>query len=139
MKATSAFQSSLRNKVSASSKTETLALVPVAINVGVVDIKFDAIVVLEGYFSQCLYLGWQEMRCYSIWVQHSHAHGKSRLEERHNLHGTYSRVWVGSIYFVTKCLSEDCHLMCPQPPTVRHPALHRRLRKYQHHRNRRRC
>ena len=38
-------------------KVKTLSPVPVAINIDGVDMKFDAIVVLEGHFPQGLYLG----------------------------------------------------------------------------------
>ena len=40
---------------------KTIAPVPVAINLFGVDMKFDAIVVLEGHFPQGLYLGRQEL------------------------------------------------------------------------------
>ena len=50
-------------------KVKTISPVPVAINVDGVDMKFDAIVVLEGLFPQGLYLGRQELRCYNIGIQ----------------------------------------------------------------------
>ena len=56
-------------KLSQVQKVKTIAPVPIAINVDGVDIRFDAIVVLEGHFSQGLCLGRQELRCYNIGVQ----------------------------------------------------------------------
>ena len=50
-------------------KVKTIAPVPIAINVDGVDMRFDAIVVLEGHFPQGLYLGRQELRCYNIGLQ----------------------------------------------------------------------
>ena len=50
-------------------KVKTIFQVPVAINIDGVDMKFDAIVVLEAHFPQGLYLGRQELRCYNIGVQ----------------------------------------------------------------------
>ena len=50
-------------------KVKTISPVPVVINVDGVDMKFDAIVVLERYFPQGLYLGRQELRCYNIGKQ----------------------------------------------------------------------
>ena len=50
-------------------KVKTISPVPAAINVDGVDMKFDAIVVLEGHFPQGLYLGRQELRCYNIGMQ----------------------------------------------------------------------
>ena len=61
-------------------KFETVFPVPVAINVDGVDVKFDAIVVLEGLFPQGLYLGRQELKCYIIGVQD--ATGEARIDER---------------------------------------------------------
>ena len=43
--------------------------------------KFDAIVVVEGYFPQGLYLGRQELRCYNIGVQDTQ--GEARIENEH--------------------------------------------------------
>ena len=54
-----------------------------AINVDGVDMKFDAIVVLEGYFPQGLYLGRQELRCYNIGIQDTQ--GEARIDERASL------------------------------------------------------
>ena len=45
--------------------------------------RFDAIVVLEGHFPQGLYLGRQELRCYSIGVQD--AQGEAQIDERASL------------------------------------------------------
>ena len=45
--------------------------------------KFDAIVVVEGYFPQGLYLGRQDFRCYNIGVQDTQ--GKARIDERASL------------------------------------------------------
>ena len=50
-------------------KVKTISPVPVTINIVGVDMKFDAIVVLEGHFPQGLYIGRQELRCYIIGVQ----------------------------------------------------------------------
>ena len=62
---------------------KTIPSVPVAINVDGVDMKFDAIVVLEGYFPHGLYLGRQELRCYNIGVQDTQ--GEARIDERASL------------------------------------------------------
>ena len=64
-------------------KVKTISPVPVAINVDGVDLKFDAIVVVEGYFPQGLYLGRQELRCYNIGVQDTQ--GEARIDERASL------------------------------------------------------
>ena len=47
------------------------------------DMKFDAIVVLEGHFPQGFYLGPQELRCYNIGVQDTQ--GEARIDERATL------------------------------------------------------
>ena len=64
-------------------KVKTISPVPVAINVDGVDMKFDAIVVVEGYFPQGLYLGRQELRCYNIGVQDTK--GEANIDERASL------------------------------------------------------
>ena len=64
-------------------KVKTIAPVPIAITIDGVDMKFDAIVVLEGHFPQGLYLGRQELRCYNIGVQD--AHGEAQVDERASL------------------------------------------------------
>ena len=64
-------------------KVKTIAPVPIAITIDGVDMKFDAIVVLEGHFPQGLYLGRQELRCYNIGVQD--AHGEAQIDERASL------------------------------------------------------
>ena len=64
-------------------KVKTISPVPVAINVDGVDMKFDAIVVVEGYFPQGLYLGRQELRCYNIGVQDTQ--GEASIDERASL------------------------------------------------------
>ena len=64
-------------------KVKTIAPVPIAINVDGVDMRFDAIVVLEGHFPQGLYLGRQELRCYNIGVQD--VHGEAQIDERASL------------------------------------------------------
>ena len=64
-------------------KVKTIAPVPIAIKVDGVDMRFDAIVVLEGHFPQGLYLGRQELRSYSIGVQD--AHGEAQIDERASL------------------------------------------------------
>ena len=64
-------------------KVKTISPVPVVINVDGVDMKFDAIVVVEGYFPQGLYLGRQELRCYNIGVQDTQ--GEARIDERASL------------------------------------------------------
>ena len=64
-------------------KVKTVSPVPVAINVDGVDIKFDAIVVLERHFPRGLYLGRQELRCYNIGVQD--AQGEARIDETASL------------------------------------------------------
>ena len=70
-------------------KVKTISPVPVAINVDGVDMKFDAIVVIEGHFPQGLYLGRQELRCYNIGVQH--AQGEARIDERASLVVAFGR------------------------------------------------
>ena len=50
-------------------KVKTIAPVSVAIDVDGVDLKFDAIVVLEEHLPQRLYLGRQQLKCYNIGVQ----------------------------------------------------------------------
>ena len=64
-------------------KVKTISPVPVAINVDGVDMKFDAIVILEGYFPQGLYLGRQDLRCYNIGIQDTQ--GEARIDERASL------------------------------------------------------
>ena len=64
-------------------KVKTIAPVPIAITVDGVDMKFDAIVVLEGHFPQGLYLGRQELRYYNIGVQD--AQGEAQIDERASL------------------------------------------------------
>ena len=64
-------------------KVKTIALVLIAITVDGVDMRFDAIVVLEGHFPQSLYLGRQELRYYSTRVQD--AHGEAQIDERASL------------------------------------------------------
>ena len=63
-------------------KVKTISPVPVAININGVDMKLDAIVVLEGRFPQGLYLGRQELRCYNIGVQDAQV--EARIDERHH-------------------------------------------------------
>ena len=60
-------------------KVKTIAPVPIAITIDGVDLRFDAIVVLEGHFPQGLYLGRQELRCYNIGVQD--AHGEAQIDK----------------------------------------------------------
>ena len=67
-------------KFAAIQKVKTIATVPVAIKVDGVDMKFDVIVVLEGHFSQGIFLGRQELRCYNIGVQD--AQGEASIDER---------------------------------------------------------
>ena len=64
-------------------RVKTIAPVPIAITVDGVDIRSDAIVVLEGHFPQGLYLGRQELRCYNIGVQD--AQGEAQIDERASL------------------------------------------------------
>ena len=61
-------------------KVKTISPVPVPINIDGVDMKFDAIVLLEGYYPQRLYLGRQELRCYNNGVQD--VQGEARIDER---------------------------------------------------------
>ena len=67
-------------KLASIQKVKTISPVPVAINTDGVDMRFDAIVVLEGHFPQGLYLGRQELRCYNIGVQDTQ--GEARIDER---------------------------------------------------------
>ena len=64
-------------------KDKTIAPVPKEITVDGVDMRFDAIVVLEGHFPQGLYLGRLELRCYNIGVQD--AQGEAQIDERTSL------------------------------------------------------
>ena len=64
-------------------KDKTIAPVPKEITVDGVDMRFDAIVVLEGHFPQSLYLGRLELRCYNIGVQD--AQGEAQIDERTSL------------------------------------------------------
>ena len=64
-------------------KVKTVSPVPVAINVDGVDMKFDAIVVLEGHFPQGLYLGRQELRCYNIASECKMPRGRLALMNGH--------------------------------------------------------
>ena len=64
-------------------KVKTIAAVPIAITVDGVDMRFDAIVVLEGHFPQRLYLGRQELRCYNTGVQD--AQGEAQIDEKASL------------------------------------------------------
>ena len=64
-------------------EVKTISPVPIAINVDGVDMKFDAIVVVEGYLPQGLYLGRQELRCYNIGVQDTQ--GEASIDERASL------------------------------------------------------
>ena len=64
-------------------KVKTFSPVPVAINIDGVDMRFDAIVDLEGHALQGLYLGRQEFRCYNIRVQDTQ--GEARIDERASL------------------------------------------------------
>ena len=64
-------------------KVKTIAPVPVAITVDGVDMRFDAVVVLEGHFPQGLYLGRKELRCYNIGSQD--AYGEACIDERASL------------------------------------------------------
>ena len=64
-------------------KVKTVSPVPVAFSVDGVDIKFDAIVVIQGHFPQGLYIGRQELRCYIISVQDPQ--GEARIDERASL------------------------------------------------------
>ena len=66
-------------------KVKTISPVAVAINVDGVDIKFDAIVVLEGYFPQGLYLGRQELRCYNIGIQDTQGHPGGSSHQRKSI------------------------------------------------------
>ena len=64
-------------------KVKTISPVPIAINIDGVDMKFDAIVVLDGHFPQGLYVGRQELRCYNIGVQDTQ--GEARIDEKASL------------------------------------------------------
>ena len=77
------FTRSDETKLAPIQKVKTIAPVPIAITVDGVDMRFDAIVVLEGHFPQGLYLGRQELRCYNIGVQD--AQGEAQIDERASL------------------------------------------------------
>ena len=70
------FTRSDETKLAQVQKVKTIAPVPIAITIDGVDIRFDAIVVLEGHFPQGLYLGKQELRCYNIGVQDAQGEGQ---------------------------------------------------------------
>ena len=77
------FTRSDETKLAQVQKVKTIALVPIAITIDGVDMRFDAIVVLEGHFPQGLYLSRQELRCYNIGVQD--AQGEAQIDERASL------------------------------------------------------
>ena len=77
------FPSDDETKLAQIQKVKTIAPVPIAITVDGVEMRFDAIVVLEGHFPQRLYLGRQELRYYNIGVQD--AHGEAQIDERASL------------------------------------------------------
>ena len=77
------FTRSDETKLAQVQKVKTFAPVPIAITIDGVDMRFDAIVVLEGHFPQGLYLGRQELRCYNIGVQD--AQGEAQIDERASL------------------------------------------------------
>ena len=77
------FTRSDETKLAQVQKVKTIAPVPIAITIDGVDMRFDAIVVLEGHFPQGLYLGKQELRCYNIGVQD--AQGEAQIDERASL------------------------------------------------------
>ena len=62
--------------------------VPVTINVDGVDLKYDADIVIDGYFPQGLCLGINELRCYNIGSQN--ATSEARIDERANLVMTFA-------------------------------------------------
>ena len=64
-------------------KVKTTSPVPVAINIDGVDMRFDAIVVLEEHFPKELYLGRRELRCYNIGAQDTQ--GEARRNESASL------------------------------------------------------
>ena len=64
-------------------KVKTIAPVPIAITVDGVDMRFDAIVVLERHFPQGLYLGRQQLRYYNIGEQD--AQGEAQVDYRASL------------------------------------------------------
>ena len=72
-----------QTKLAPIEKIKTISPVPVAINVDGIDMKFDAIVVLDGHFPHGLYLGRQELRCYIIGVQDTQ--GEALFDERASL------------------------------------------------------
>ena len=71
------------SKLAQVQKVKTIGPVPIAINVDGVDLRFDAIVVLERHFQQRLYLRRQELRCYNIGVQD--AQREAHIDERASL------------------------------------------------------
>ena len=77
------FTRSDETKLAQVQKVKTIAPVAIAITIDGVDMRFDAIVVLEGHFPQGLYLGRQELRCYNVGVQD--AQGEAQIDERASL------------------------------------------------------
>ena len=77
------FTRSDETKLAQLQEVKTIAPVPIAITIDGVDMKFDAIVVLEGHFPQGLYLARQELRCYNIGVQD--AQREAQIDERASL------------------------------------------------------
>ena len=64
-------------------KVKPIVPVPIAIMVDGFDMRFDAIIVLEGHFLRGLYLGRHELRYYNIGVQD--AQGEAPIDERASL------------------------------------------------------
>ena len=112
-----------KTKLALVRKVKTIAPAPVAINVDGVDMKFDAIVILEGHIPQRFYLGQQDLRCYKIGEQDAQV--EARIDKRASLvafyipPGAYSplrddRHRLSSFNVVLDGLPEDCLLSCSE-------------------------
>ena len=67
---------------------QTVSPVPVTMNIDGVDMKYEAEIVIDGYFPQGLCLGINELRCYNIGNQG--AVGEARIDDKVNLVMTFT-------------------------------------------------
>ena len=68
---------------------QTVSPVSVTMNIDGVDMKYDAEIVIDGYFPQGLCLGINELRCYNIGNQGSL--GEARIDDKANLVMTFTQ------------------------------------------------
>ena len=125
-------------------KVKTIAPIAEAINVDGVDMKFEAIVVLEGHFPQGLYLGRQKMKCYKISVQD--ATGEARIDEWASLVVAFDNplqepiplfgmVETGSgvSILMLSAYQKISQPACAGHPTLRKPAVRSQRQEHQYH------